>query len=157
MESGKTIQYIYVWDLPSGTLQPRLQQTRLRHSIVIDRPVSPLHTSGWESPVLEQTFQEEVLEHPGDRFQRPNHLYCNRNKLKIRLNGREGPLFSALPSHLGIMDISLLGDGACILSEDVRFLLLDTSGLEAYMDICNLQFQPFEVSRIKVCWFLSSK
>jgi len=58
-----------------------------------------------------ETFQEEVLEHPGDHFQWPNHLYCNRNKLKIWLNGREGPLFLALPLNLDVMDFSLLGWG----------------------------------------------
>src|SRR5258708_1881124 len=90
-----------------------------------------------------ETFQEEVLEHPGDRFQAPNHLYLEGNELKIRLsNGREGPLFSALPSDLHVKYFSSRGDRACIFSKDRRVLLLNTSGLEAYMEICDVQFAP---------------
>ena len=148
MESGKMIQYIYVWDLPSGTLQPRLQWTRLQNSMVINRPASPL--DGNPRYLNAETFQEEVLEHPSDHFRRPNHLYCNRKKLKIQLNGREGLLFSALPLNHDVIGFSFRGDRACILSRDGRFLLLDISGLEAYMDICNLS-----PPRVR-CWFLSS-
>src|SRR6266436_1321306 len=45
------------------------------------------------------TFQEEVLEHPGDHFQDPN-LWDDVAGLRIWLSGgREDPLFLALPSH----------------------------------------------------------
>ena len=154
MESDKMIPYICVWDLPSGTLL---------HSLECNEPVEVFQWSSTDQYLLlkplggnprylnAETFQEEVLEHPGDRFQRPNHLYCDRKKLKIRLNGREGPLFSALPLNPDVIDFSFRGDRACIRSWNGRFLLLDISGLEAYLQLCNLQFQPFEVSRIEVC------
>src|SRR5260221_3416401 len=90
-----------------------------------------------------ETFQEEVLEHPSDHFWQPNHLYCNRKKLKIQLNGREGPLFLALPLNHDVMDCSLQGDQAWILSWNRQFLLLNILGLEAYLDICN--FSPLRV------------
>jgi len=49
------------------------------------------------------TFQEEVLEHPGDRLQRHNPLYHDWETHRIQLSsGREEPLFLALPSHLGV-------------------------------------------------------
>src|SRR5258708_4443572 len=89
------------------------------------------------------------------RFQGPNpsHLYYDEEKRRIRLSSAtEGSLFSALPSHLDVRYFSSRRDRVCIISKDRRLLLLDTSGLAAYMEICNLQFQP-EVSRMKVCWF----
>src|SRR5258708_22362693 len=141
MESDKMIPYICVWDLPSGTLL---------HSLECNEPVEVFQWSSTDQYLLfkprlrnprylnAETFQEEVSEHPGDRFQRPSHLYYDEEKLKIRLNVREGPLFSALPLNLNVREFSLRGDRACILSWNRRLLLLDMSGLEAYLDICNL-------------------
>ena len=142
MESGKMIQYIYVWDLPSGTLLHSLECNERVYEIQWSSTDQYLLFKDWDGNpryLNAETFQEEVLEHPGDRFWRPNHLYHDRRKLKIRLNGREGPLFSALPLNLNAKDFSFRGDRACILSSNGRFLLLDISGLEAYLDICNLR------------------
>ncbi len=155
--SGKEIQYICVWDLPSGTLLHSLEcngvgeiQWSWTDQYLLFKP------SGGDPRYLDsETFQEEDLEHSGDRFQGPNpsHLYYDEEKRRIRLSSAtEGSLFSALPSHLDVRYFSSRGDRVCIISKDRRLLLLDTSGLAAYMEICNLQFQP-EVSRMKVCWF----
>ena len=152
--SNEEIRYICVWDLSSGTLL---------HNLECSEPVEVIRWSwadhyllftlwsGYPRYLNTETFQEETLEHSGDRFQGPNHLYYDRMILRIRLSsGREGLLFSALPSHLDVWYFSLRGDRVCITSRDGQLLLLDTSGLEAYMEICNLQFEP-EVSHMKVC------
>ncbi len=148
--SNKWISYICVWDVPSGTLLHSLECNECICKIKWSSTDHYLLFKGWHGHwyLNTETFQEELLEHPSDRFQQPNHLYYDGYEHKVQLNGREGSLFLALPSHLDVKDISSQGDWACILSRDGQFLLLDTLGLEAYMDICNLQFQPFEVSCI---------
>src|SRR5258708_22808456 len=137
--------YVSVWDLLSGTLLYTLcvesicemQWSRTDQYLFFEGKYS-----GHLRYLNTETFQEEILEHPGDRFQGPNHLYQEENMLRIRLSsGREGPLFSALPSYLSVRRFSSCGDRACIISSDEQFLLLDTSGLEAYMEICDLQFE----------------
>src|SRR5260370_22345082 len=56
--------------------------------------------SGRDSRYLNtQTFQEEVLEHPGDRFERPGQNPLFYSEKMLRIGGREGPLFSVLPSN----------------------------------------------------------
>src|SRR5258708_39101556 len=147
----RCVRCMCVWDLPSGTLLHSLEGVEVFQWSSTDQYLLFKAQDENRRFLNTETFQEEVLEHPGDRFQGPSHLYYDTEKLKIRLSGREGPLFSSLPSNLRIKYSSFRGDRACILSEDGRFLLLDTSDLEAYMEICNLQLQPFEVSRMKVC------
>src|SRR5260370_41146236 len=140
MGFSKVIPNVYVWDLPSGTLLHNLECNGQIKWSSTDQYLLFKPLGGNSRYLKAETFQEEVLEHPGDRFQRPNHLYCDEEKLKIRLNGREGPLFSALPLNHDVIGFSFRGDRACILSRDGRFLLLDISCLEAYLDICN--FSP---------------
>ncbi len=161
MPSDKIIQSICVWDLPSGALLYTLECDRCdRNDFLRNKPEIQwswtdqyllFKPSGGDPRYLNaETFREEVLEHPADRFQGPYHLYYDEKTLRIRLSsGREGPLFSALPS-LANQHFSSRGDRVCTISENGRLLLLDTSGLEAYMEICDLQFQP-EVSYIKMC------
>ena len=148
------IYYLCVWDLPSGTLLHSLEcddiqvfQWSWTDQYLLFKP-----RCGNPRYLNAETFQEEALEHPGDRFQEPNnHLYGEGNMLKIRLSsGREGPLFSALPSNLDLKEsiqFSSRGDRACIISRDGYFFLLNTSGLGAYMEISDLRFEP-EVSCI---------
>ncbi len=153
--SGKEIRYLCVWDLPSGTLLHSLEcsyidvfQWSWTDQYLLFKP-----WRGNPRYLNAETFQEEILEHPGDRFHGPNHLHYYRegNMLGIQLpSGREGPLFSALSSHLNPRFFSSRGDRACIFSLDGQLLLLNTSGLAAYMEICDLQFEP-EVSRIRLC------
>ncbi len=147
-------QYLCVWGLPSGTLLHSLECGGRLNELRWSRTDQYLLFKPWDGTpryLNAKTFQEEVLEHPGDRFQLPSHLYPEGNTLRIRLSsGREVPLFLALPSNLRIF--SLRGDRACILSWDGRLLLLDTSDLEAYMETCDLHFGP-EVSCIKLCCF----
>ena len=153
--TGEWRKSICVWDLPTGTLLHSLQCDYIDviQWLWTDQYLLFKDWTGILRYLNAETFQEEVLEHPGDRFQGPNHLYLEGNELKIRLsNGREGLLFSALPSDLDVDIFSLRRDRACIFSWDKRLLLLNTSGLEAYMEICDLQFDP-EVSRIKLCRF----
>src|SRR5260221_5305035 len=73
VESDERIRYICVWDLPSGTLL---------HSLKCNEPVVKIEWSSTDQHLLfeewggnprylnTETFQEEVLEHPGDRFRR---------------------------------------------------------------------------------------
>ncbi len=146
-------RYISVWDLPNGTL---LYSLECKHGHLFQWSWTDqyfrLEPRWYENfrYLNTETFQEEVLEHPGDRFHGPNHLHRKGNIVRIRLSsGRVGPLFSAIPSHLRIKEFRSRGDRACILSSDRR-VLLNTSGLGTYMENCNLQFEP-EVSRIKLC------
>ncbi len=145
--------YVCVWDLPSGTLLHTLECYESIYKMQWSRTDQYLFFKSWdEDPryLNAETFQEEILVHPGDRFQEPNQLYCKGNMLRIWLSsGREGPLFSALPSTFYVKDFSSHGDRACIISLDGQLLLLDTSGLEAYMEICDLQFE--HVSVISSC------
>src|SRR5258708_2467738 len=142
-----------VWDLPSGALIHNIEYDGVRaiqwswRDQYLLKLLKPWH--GNHRYLNAETFQEEVLEHPGDRFQDPNPL-CHRGmELRIRLSSEsEYPLFLALPSHLRVEHFASRGDWACISSWDGRLLLLDTSGLAAYMEIWNLQ--P-EVSRMEVC------
>ncbi len=143
-----TQRYLCVWDLPSGTLIHSLQCDRVdeiqwswRDQYLLLKP-----WRGNPRYLNADTFQEEVLEHPGDRFQDPN-LWVDEAALRIRLSGgSEDPLFLALP-FLRVKRFASRGDRACIISMDGE-LLLDASDLEAYMEICNLQ--P-EVSHMEVC------
>jgi len=144
----RTQQYLYIWDLPSGTLLHSLQCVgvdEIQWSWRDQYLLKPEHRN--PRYLNADTFQEEVLEHPGDRFQHPN-LWFDKVGLRIWLSGgSEDPLFLALPSHLVNRFVSR-GDRACIIDRNGRLLLLDTSGLKAYMKICNLQ--P-EVSHMEVC------
>src|SRR5258708_18305742 len=150
-------QYICVWDLPSGTLLYSLNYYAggTVYKMKWSRTEQYLRLkSDFDLWYLNaETFQNEILEHPGDRFRGPNRLHYDKEKRDFRLSSeREGPPFFALPSHFDARCFSSRGDRACIVSKDGRFLLLDTSSLEAYMVICNLKFQS-EVSRMKECWF----
>ncbi len=151
--SDKVIRCLYVLDLPSGTLLHNLDcgDTPVIQWSSADQYLL-LETRGRNPRYLNaETFQEEALEHPGDRFQRPNHLYLEGIMLRIRLSsGRKGPLFSALPSNLDVEYFSSRGDRACVFNRNGRLLLLNTSGLETYMEICDIHFEP-EVSCIKLC------
>ncbi len=150
-----TTSLICVWDLPSGTLLHsficggihEIQWSWTDQYLLFKPPgVNPRYLNA-------ETFQEEVPEHLGDRFQQRNPLYYDRKTHKIRLSsGREGPLFLilALPSNLIVGRFSSWGDRVCIIGEDERPLLLDTSGLGAYMEICDLQFEP-KVSYLRSC------
>src|SRR5260221_12832021 len=146
-----------VWDLPSGTLLHSLEcgDARVIQWSSTDQYLLFKPRRGNPRYLNADTFQEEALEHPGDRFQESiNPLYDDRGTLRIQLpSGREGPLFSALPSNLRVSLFSSRGDRACIISWDGRLLLLNTSGLEAYMEICNLQFEP-EVSHQVMLFFV---
>ena len=148
--SDESMGYICVWDLPSGTLRHSLKCGD-SHEVQwswTDQYLRFKHWRGNPRYLNAETFQEEVLEYPGDRFQGPNHLYDDWGTLRILLSGgREGPLFLALPSHLRIKYFSSRGDRACIFSWDGRLLLLNTSGLGTYMEICDLHFEP-EVSHV---------
>ncbi len=143
---------ICVWDLPSGTL---LHNFKCGSSISVIQWPWRDHYLLFKPPrgnpqyLNAETFQEEVLEHPGDRFRDPNPFFNEGTALRIRLSSEsEYPLFLALPSHLRVKHFASRGDRAYIISWDGRLLLLDTSGLAAYMEICNLQ--P-EVARMEVC------
>src|SRR5258708_1299394 len=151
--SHEQIHYLCVWDLPSGTLLHSLEcgDTDVFQWSWTDQYLLFKPWRGNPQYLNAETFQEEVLEHPGDRFQGPSHLYheFKGNMLRIRLSsGREEPLFSALPSNLVARFFSSRGDRACIFSGDRQLLLLNTSGLETYMEICRLHFEP-DVSRIE--------
>src|SRR5258708_6851818 len=126
------ISYLCVWDLPSGTLLHSLEWRGI-HEIQwswTDQYLLFKPRRGNPRYLNAETFQEEVLEHPGDRFQRPNHLYHKGNMLRIRLSsGREWLLYSALPSNLRVYLFSSRGDRACVISTAERLLLLNTSGL----------------------------
>ncbi len=142
---------ICVWDLPSGTLLHNLECGNICAIQWSWRDQYLLLENGRGNPrcLNAETFQEEILEHPGDRFPDPSPLCHGWTGLRIRLSGgSKDPLFLALPSHLRVKHFASRGDRACIISEDGRLLLLDTLGLEAYMEICNLQ--P-EVSHMEVC------
>ncbi len=138
---GRVTPYICVWNLPSGTLLHSLECNgfidEIRWSLT-DQYLLFKPQGGNPRYLNAETFQEELLEHPGDHFRRPNYLYYDKRKHKIRLNGREGPLLLALPLNLHVKYTSSRRDRAGIISGDGRLLLLDTSGLEAYMQLCNL-------------------
>src|SRR5260370_40525561 len=98
---------------------------------------NPAHYLNAETP------QEEVLEHPGDHLQWPSPLYYDRKTHQICLSsGREAPLFLAPPFHLHVWSFISQGDRACTMTSDGWHLLLSTSGLKPYMEICDLRFQP---------------
>ncbi len=152
-EVNNYIIRVCVWDLPSGTLLYSLECKGYSYEMQWSWIDQYLLFKDRRNPryLNAETFREEILEHPGDRFREPNHLYDKGNMLRIRLSSRrEGPVFSALPSNFHVKHFSSRRDRACIISWDRQLLLLDTSGLEAYMKICDLQFEP-EVSRIKLC------
>ncbi len=139
------IYYLCVWDIPSGTLLHSLEcgDTCILQWSCMDQYLlfKPQHGNPWY--LYTETFQEEALEHPSDHFQEPNnHLYHEGNMLRIWLSSRrEGLLFLALPSNLGLNEYAMFsswGDWACIISWDGYFFLLNTSGLEAYMEISDL-------------------
>src|SRR5258708_9413915 len=96
-----------VWDLPSGTLLHSLEcdgvdeiQWSWRDQYLLFRP-----RRGNPRYLNADTFQEEVLEHPGDRFQHPN-LWDDKSALSISVSGgSEDPLFLALPFHLTVWQI----------------------------------------------------
>ena len=91
-----------------------------------------------------ETLREEVLSDPGDRFQEHDHLRREGNVLRIRSPcRRKDPLFLALPSHLQIRRLHCWGDRVSILSREGQLLLLDISGLDAYMkEFCALESEP---------------
>src|SRR5258708_83917 len=154
---SKWIQYICVWDLPSGILLHSLECGDIEEIQWSWTDQYLLIIKGWyRNPqyLNIETFQEAILEHPGDLFQRPvDHLYHEReiNTHRIWLSiGREEPLpLLALPSNFYVKFFSSRGDRACIFTWDGDLLLLNTSGLEAYIDI-SLPFKP-EVSLIQLC------
>src|SRR5260370_668592 len=66
--------YISVWDLPSGTLLHTLECDGYHYEIQWSRTDQYLLFNPWDGNsryLNTETFQEEVLEHPGDHFQRP--------------------------------------------------------------------------------------
>jgi len=133
---------ISVWDIPSGALLHSLKCTDFGtfQWSCTDQYLVFQHRDEHPRYLNTETFQEEVLE-PGDHFQQPvNHLYCGKETLRIC--GKEGPLFLLFPSHLIVHRFASRGDRVCILSKDSQLLLLDTSGLEAYMEQYDLQFKP---------------
>jgi len=126
-----------VWDVPSGTL---LHSRGYRNFLVTFRWSCTdqylLFQQHGEMPryLNADTFQlEEVLEQPGNRFPN-NHFYYDRYRGTLRICEEKEPLFLALPSTLVIADFISRGDRIGILGQDRKPLLLDTSGLEAYME-----------------------
>ncbi len=133
-----TGERLCVWDLPTGTLLHSLdcdgiytiQWSWTDQYLLFE----PFH--GNPRYLNAETFQEEVLEHPGDRFQRPNnHLYWRRWI-------QPGAHF-AFPSNFEVINnVFFQRDRACAISRDGDLLLLDTSGLEAYQRFATDKLSP---------------
>ena len=119
----KVMEYLCVWDLPSGTLLHSLKWEDINYIqwSWTDQYLLIVHLHGDFCYLNAETFQEEVLGYHDDHFQDLNHLYTNTdwNILRIRLSSRsKGPVFSVIPSHLLVDLFSSQGDQACILSRD---------------------------------------
>ncbi len=102
---GSPFSTLRVWDIPSGTLLYNLNCGDCYKIQWSWRDQYLLFKAGYGNPryLNAETFQEEVLEHPGDHFQDPDVLFHDRTALRIRLStGSEYPLFLALPSHLRV-------------------------------------------------------
>ena len=133
---GPRFSEMQIWDLPSGahlrTLSSDMFPFNFRWSRI---DLYLMYSCPWGRRYLNvKTFQEEVLSDPGDRFHDHDHLRRKGNMLHIRSpHRRKGPLFLALPPHLNFNTFRCHGDRVSVLSGDRRLLLLNISGLDAYM------------------------
>ena len=140
----------HIWDLSSGTLLHAFDSNHIsRPTVRWSRTDLYLlcETAAGYRYLNPESFKEEIVEKPDDRFQEPDRLYHHRNKLRIRssrrTNGSDDPLFLTLPPRLHIDGFYWHGDRVCILCRGGHLLLLDISCLDTYMkDYCHIEFEP---------------
>ena len=139
---------IHLWDLPSGVLLHTIDDLQIKSAgFEWSRRDLYLMGSDWvgtHSYFNAKTFQEEHLSDPGDRFEEHGPLRGEGNMLRTRSpHGRKGHLFLALPSHLKINIFHCRGDRVTVLSNEGQLLVLDISGLDAYMkEFCAMESEP---------------
>ena len=141
---------VHIWDLPSGALLYTERADRYSRWSQMDlymrfysRRFKSLHDFNARGTyeINAKTFQKEIPPNASGRFRKHRHLRRKGNMLHIRSRRRWGDhLFLALPPHPEIRTCFCRGDRVCILSEDRRLLLLDVSGLAAYMkEFCDTE------------------
>ena len=140
---------IWIWDLSSGTVLHALGGHDYINDLRWSRTDLYLLCKDYKnsySYLDAETFKEEFVRKPDDRFQKHDRLYHDSNKLRIRSsrqrNRSDDPLFLALPSHLDINTFCWHGDRVCIDIGE-RVLLLEISCLDTYMnEYCHIEFEP---------------
>ena len=128
---------ILIWDLPGGALLHTISDHSLHPDFRWSRTdlyLACSYRKGGHIYLNAKTFQQEVISDVGDRFGKHDHLYLEENMLHIRSpRRRKDPLFLALPSYPDFKTFRCHGDRISILSGDGLLLLLNISGLDAYM------------------------